>query len=129
MKEVNVDKAQLLVTLRENRDRHIITFRGAIQGWRDEAVEQLDGAAKSLMELELSEAESIVEFPSLWVEAANDRPECHRRDYDRAIAMLEMSHDTIVSISAREFDHFVNDEWDWKTDAFSIANTKYISTR
>ncbi len=127
MKEVNVAVSVLLERLKENRGKHVIEFRDAILGWQTRAVEELDGMAKELSSEDYSAAETLDSdvFPSLWVTAAADRPQCHVKDYDRAIGMLEMSHDTVVKISSQEYSQFIDDEWTWSRE-FTVSNSKYL---
>lgn len=126
MKEVRVKKSELLDILRTNGQKHVQEYQEAIEGWRVETLKELSKLSRKVKKLDLENAVDLTEndFPNLWVSAAQDRPTCHAKDYDRAIAMLDMSTEDEVVISAREFDQFVNDEWDWK-EAFTVSNAKY----
>jgi len=124
MKEVVVGKDELLAKLTENREKHIVEFHKAIDGWRKGAVKELQRAIRKLKRLDLTEVDGTEDYPQLYFEAAQDRPECHTKDYDRAIAMLGMHKEDTIKIATKEFDQFVNDEWAWK-QAFTISNSKY----
>lgn len=123
MKEVTVDILQLLTKLQENREKHIKAYRETAEGWRQRAHKELLELSADLAELDFS-GEEVPRLPKTDLHDLFDRPECHVRDYDRAIAMLQMSVEREVTISAREFDQFVNDEWDW-SERFALSNTKY----
>ena len=124
MKEVTVNRTVLLEKLTANRKTHIVEFHKAIEGWRTEAIKSLQRVQRKLKKLDLTEADGTEKYPQLWFEASQDRPECHTRDYDRAIAMLEMHTEDTIKIATREFDQFVNDQWEWKQE-FTTSNLKY----
>jgi len=126
MKEVTVNKIKLLDILHENREKHIKAFQDTIEGWRQRAHKELLEASVLVAEMDLSRKAVLKPSPKIELHDAFDCPKCHVRDYDRAIAMLQMSVETDVTISAREFDQFVNDQWDW-SEQFLFSNAKYIS--
>lgn len=47
------------------------------------------------------------------------------KDYDRVIAMLEMSVEDEVELEEHDFDRYVLDNWEWKDLAYS-TNSQYI---
>ena len=49
------------------------------------------------------------------------------REYDRAIAMLEMSIGDEIVIDGKMFCQLVRDEWDW-SDEFLLTNSTYSGT-
>ena len=53
-------------------------------------------------------------------------PVDHTADYDRVMAMLEMSVDDTVILSAQEFNQFVLDDWEWSRLA-SYTNQCYAA--
>ena len=125
MRDLNVNKAKLLETLKVNREKHIKEYRKTIEGWREQALKEIGRLGKRLKKVDITNVETLQEddFPNLWIDS-QDRPQCHVRDYDRAIAMLKMSIDETISISASDFDRYVSDEWEWKKE-FQMSNSKY----
>lgn len=53
-------------------------------------------------------------------------PQDHTPDYDRVIAMLEMSVDTVIELDADSFDNYVMDNWAWRANALA-TNTMYAA--
>jgi hypothetical protein len=115
MNEVIVEKARLLAVLKENRKNHADTLEKAISGYRK--------AWEDLLERTLQEVRNggnIDHGLSLPL------PMDHRRDYDRAIKMLEMSTEDKIVISEKDFQRYVMDEWEWKFAA-DLHNMSYAA--
>jgi hypothetical protein len=53
-------------------------------------------------------------------------PSDHTKDYDRVVAMLEMSVDETIILDAHDFDQYVMDNWDCSRFALS-TNTAYAA--
>ena len=53
-------------------------------------------------------------------------PADHTEDYDRVLAMLEMSVDETVILSSEEFSQYVLDRWTWSRFATS-TNQSYAT--
>ena len=53
-------------------------------------------------------------------------PDDHTSDYDRAIGMLEMEVNDIVTIDQEDYSNYVDDNWAWKNQ-WSLSNTNYMS--
>jgi hypothetical protein len=51
-------------------------------------------------------------------------PVDHTADYDRILAMLEMSVDDTIMLDAQEFNQYVLDNWEWSRLA-SYTNQSY----
>lgn len=121
MKQVTVRRDELLGKVEANRTKHVEEFRTAISSWQLAAATEAELLLEKIRDLEPDECTK--EFPALFL-SCSDRPVCHVRDYDRAIAMLRMHEAPLIEISAEEFDQLVNDEWDWK-NVFIASNRKY----
>lgn len=124
MKEVKVNKAELLTKVKINKEKHIEEFNKSIEVWKLRATEGVEATLNSLDSKHFSAKTEHTEFPTFDFDFKYDRPICHLKDYDRAISMLEMSQEVEVSIGAKDFDQLVNDEWGWKGE-FTASNTKY----
>src|SRR6516165_11538428 len=99
MNQVKVRRADLLAKVRTNRDAHRELFLRAQQGYRKLVIEELDRMlADAKAGRQISRAINLAE------------PVDHTADYDRVMAMLEMSVDDTVILSAQEFNQFVLDD-------------------
>lgn len=99
---VTVSKAELLESIRNNRDGHRKKFIQAQMDYRTAVVAELDGMLKDAREGK--KIRRSVSFPE---------PSDHTNDYDRVIRMLEMSVAETIQISGAQFEQFVMDRWNW----------------
>ncbi len=113
MNAIKVSKTTLLATLRTNRDKHRQIFLEAQQGYRIAVITELDN-----MLAEAKAGKKIRRSVTL------TEPMDQTKDYDRAIAMLEMSVETEVSLEEHDFQQYVLDEWTWKRQ-FNTSNMLY----
>jgi hypothetical protein len=118
---IEVDKTQLLSVLEENRVKHRTVFLAALEGYRKEAIRNLNAKVKAL-----SEGRS----PNIHIML--DRPEDHTRDYDRVIGMLKMDKAATFRLDQMTYGQYVNDDWSWKRQwakmSSSYANEVYNNT-
>lgn len=113
MEKVTVKKSVLLEKLQANRADHRGIFEEALDGYRDAALEILEGHIERVRQ---GKVEQI--FVSL------PMPEDHTKDYDRAIGMIEMSVDEEITLSEADFASYVQDDWRWKQQ-FLASNSTY----
>jgi hypothetical protein len=117
MQNVKVKRLALLEKLQSNRKVHRDIFLKAQEGYRKRVIQELDQM--------LAEARAgkpirvVINLP---------QPQDHTPDYDRVIAMLEMSVEDEVQIMAQEFDMYVMDNWAWKPMA-TTTNARYLMER
>lgn len=104
MKTVRVNKSELIKILYENRKKHKREYKESIRAYRVKAVD--------LFNQELQKAVSGKAFKTVF---DLSKPECHEKDYDLIIKMIEMSIDDILEMDQQEFSQLVNDEWTWKS--------------
>lgn len=117
MSTVRVHRVDVLARLEENREGHRATFEEALEGYHRAVVEHLEKA--------LSDARAGKKFtPSIFL----PEPQDHTKDYDRVIALLGMSLDAELELSAMEFSQYVLDDWGWKGD-FIATSSNYTSSR
>ncbi len=108
---VTVKKAELLESLRKNREAHRTTFLDAQKGYREAVIKELDQ-----MLADAREGKNIrksVELPT---------PYDHTSDYDRVIKMLEMCVHDEIKITDSQFQQFVMDDWKWKQQFADVAS-------
>jgi hypothetical protein len=118
MQQVTVRKQDLLAKLRENRKEHHNIFLEAQKSYREAAIKLLDqqlALARNGSPFMLSRIVKLAE------------PQDHTKDYDRAIAMLEMSVGDTITITAQEFANFVEDNWQW-TYQWAASSLQYVPT-
>lgn len=115
MHSVKVRRTHLLESIKVNRDKHRDVFLKAQEGYRTMVIEELDRMLQEAKDGKpIKRAISLVE------------PQDHTEDYDRVIAMLEMSVDNEIEIDSTSFDQYVNDRWSWKQFAES-TNALYAA--
>jgi len=117
MESVKVKKSELLAKLEENRAAHRAVFEEALEGYREAVIKELE-----VMLTDARKGKLIRRTVNL-VE-----PMDQTKDYDRAIAMLKMSQDEIISINESDFACYVLDNWRWR-DQFIASNSSYLKNK
>jgi hypothetical protein len=110
MEKITVEKAALLEKLRENRANHRAIFEEAMDGFQAQAERELKAL---LSDLRKGVRQTIRMNRSV--------PSDHTMDYDRAVAMIEMSLGDTITLSENDFAQYVMDDWGWQ-DQF-LSNT------
>lgn len=115
MDEVRVPKTKLLAKLKENRTQHREMFEKALEGYRELIIEVLE---KKLSDAKAGKkVDTYINLPM---------PTDQTKDYDRAIAMIEMDVSKVVTLDATEFSNYVMDDWSWKQQ-FTLSNSAYFA--
>ena len=117
MNTVAVKREELLTKVRTNRDAHRTLFLKAQEGYRKLVIEELDRMLAD------AKAGRPIARPINLVEPAD-----HTEDYDRVLAMLEMSVDDTVILGAEEFSQYVLDRWTWSRFAISTNKSYAVGT-
>lgn len=116
MELIRVDKDELIAKLTENKAKHREVLEEAIEGFRTDALARLE---EQIAQIERGSVREVhIRIPRL-----SD----HTRDYDRVIAMLEMSQDDEIMLSETDFASYVMDDWAWKRE-FIVGNKMYSKT-
>jgi hypothetical protein len=117
MNSIKVNKADLLKKLHENRDAHKLTFTEAMEGYKEKVQawleERLAAAKKGRV------PDMLFNLP---------HPIDQTKDYNRAIAMLEMSVDDVIELEEHDFQCYVQDEWSWSRTT-TMTNTMYMKAK
>lgn len=116
MKEVRVSIDDLETALVSNRAKHEAEYKEALVGYRVKMERNC--------ELMLADARAQQDV----VSRIEMKPREHLDEYDRAIAMCEMSEDEFVTLSAQEFDQFCRDNWAWTRD-FKTSAAYYMDSK
>jgi hypothetical protein len=114
LNQVTVKKDELMDALRTNMSEHRDMFEKAQKGFREQVIELLDRRLK-----DARDGKKVELFIGL------TEPQDHTSDYERAIRMLEMSVDDEITMSARDFEQFVMDNWEWKRN-FVETSAMYV---
>ena len=114
--ETTVETSALLAKLRANRENHRKILAEAFAGYIEEAKATIN---KTLDEL-MSGRPVALQFRLA-------PPSDHTKDYDTAIAMVEMHTNQAVTLDSSDFANLVMDDWGWMRD-FLHSNKKYSST-
>lgn len=114
MENITVKKADLLKTLTANRNKHREVFEQALEGYRDAVIEALE------KRLDDARKGRKIDLRLYFQEPADQT-----KDYDRAIAMLNMSVEDKVNLSERDFAQYVLDDWAWK-EQWIGSNSAYV---
>jgi hypothetical protein len=110
MEKITVQKAELLEKLRANRTDHRSIFEEAMDGFAREVTAELQNA---LDNIRAGRRRDVRVYRSV--------PRDHTGDYDRAIAMIEMSIGSTIVLTENDFAQYVMDDWGWQ-DQF-LSNT------
>ncbi|HET9011667.1 MAG TPA: hypothetical protein VFN38_07605 [Gemmatimonadaceae bacterium] len=113
MREVKVKKTDLLKVLRKNRAAHRQIFEEALVGYQEKVVAALE---RSLAQAR--KGQRVAE--RFYIQ----QPQDQTAEYDKAIAMCEMSVDGELTLTSQEFEAYVMDRWQWK-DTFLRSNSLY----
>lgn len=114
MKNVTVSRKELLAKVIKNRDAHREIFLKAQVGYRAAVVTELDKMLEEARQNKpIRRQISLIE------------PSDNTEDYNRVIAMLEMSTEEKIELQSHEFDQYVLDNWQWKAMAM-FANNSYL---
>jgi len=116
MKNILVTKTHLLEKLKENRAAHRGIFEEAVEGYRSEAVKQLEAHIERI---------KSGKMPTVFVRL--EAPEDHTDEYDVVIGMLEMDLDDRVELTQADYRAYVMDDWNWKNQ-FLTSNSLYSGT-
>lgn len=113
MRDVTLNKTDVLKTMKENRAKHENIYKEACIGFLAEV--------QKIMSSRQNDAAKIREIDEL------ESPVSYLGHYDEVIEMLAMSIDDKVVLSHSDFKQYMMDRWNWQ-DSFLNSNAKYSST-
>jgi hypothetical protein len=116
MRDVKMDKAELLNIVRENKEKHIREYNEAVEDYKKAAVKLAQENLELANTGDLDKISKIKSLPS--------KPTSYEDSYTRAIRMLELSVESIIEIEEQIFNQLVLDEWQWKHN-FAVASALY----
>ncbi len=139
MREVKVNRENLLSKVVANRDKHVAEYKEAVAGYKVEAAEKVEEAhrkaVKALADGKKNALTRIADMTDADVERGpGDHivvvqgfsvslrvPQNHEKDYSAVISMLELCVDETIMLRADEHACYVMDDWDWKQDFQTVA--------
>lgn len=144
-RKVTVNRLDLIAKLKANQSLHIEKFNTAVAGYVFAAEEQLQQAFDEAMldarrrfedikgKLNRFDPERPNKMPSAWsvcsgVSLSIPVPANFSEMYGTAIEMMEWDTRAEVELTYAEFQCFVQDEWDWKTE-FEAITARYSTPR
>jgi hypothetical protein len=110
-----IQKAELLEIVKKNREAHVAEVKKAREQWKTKMVRM----AKLIVEA----GPKLRRFPKA-LEALDQVPQSHARDFDDAIRALELHHDDIIELSPHNFEQLVLNRWSW-SDSHVYMNFAY----
>ena len=115
MRSVKINKVELLGIVRENKSKHILEYK--------EAVDDFIEAARNIVNYNVDKInEGTVEAIAKCKPVPN-APLSYEDEYSRAIRMLELSVENEIELEADVFNQLVLDEWTWKNNFAMMAST------
>jgi len=112
MKDVTVDKNELLAALKNNRKQHEDEFKKIMENYMETLTVKFEEGYDLLSKGKIPD----LDMPSV--------PESHIDDYDSAIKMVEMEVGETFVLEDRDFRQLVMDEWSWKR-MFEMTKSAY----
>jgi len=114
--KIEADKVEVLVTLRENREKHQKIVQEARVGYLK--------AARKELEIRLKQLESG-KIVALHFSLATPRD--NTSVYDTAIEMLVLHQQKTVTLDSEQVRSLIQDQWDWTRD-WIATNAQYSQT-
>lgn len=103
MSPVTVDRNNLILIVKGNRDRHRETFVKACAVFKERAIAQIEDLVS---QIKAGKVRSLhIPLPV---------PEEHTEDYDRALRMLDMHTGSTIELTEDAYRCLVDDEWGWR---------------
>ena len=115
MKSVKLNKKELLGIVRENKAKHILAYKEAVEDYLEAARNIVNYNVDRVNERTI---EAIAKCKNMPV-----APKSYEDEYERAIRMLELSVDKEIELEADVFNQLVLDEWAWKNSFAVMAST------
>lgn len=155
LQEIKVSREEVLKIVQENKEKHDLILKDAIEGYwlnaetflKKNEKEQLDQFNKShreqLKKLRKERKERIKfvkdktkkDLENVTNKNREDGfiywmgkfPEDHGDDYSGTIRRLELSVDNELELNSNEFDSYIRNKWSWK-DSFLSCNSGYVTS-
>lgn len=118
MKAIEVNKADLEQALRVNRDEHVTIYQKALEAYKVKVRAWLEDNLAYIEAGEFDKVRRTCPYPT---------PEEHTEDFQRVIDMLGWDIHTTYELNERDFQCYVQNEWDWNR-SFMANTAAYLVT-
>ena len=118
MKNVKMNRLELLKIVKENATKHVHDYDEAVQDYK---IGVLKVAGTNLKLAKTGELEKFAAFQRMPATPVN-----YADNYTRAIRMLELSVEDTIEVEEHIFNQLVLDEWGWK-QSFVAQSALYKS--
>lgn len=115
MKSVKLNKTELLGIVRENKSKHILAYKEAVDDYME--------AARTIVNYNVDRINERTVEAIAKCKTVPAAPKSYEDEYSRAIRMLELSVETEIELEADVFNQLVLDEWHWKNQFSLMAST------
>jgi len=102
MKQVLVEKVELLNILKTNKQLHLDEYEKAEKEFREAGI----AALEEMLEKFKTGGDNSLRVPLL-------APVCHEEEYDSAIRMLEVSCEDKIALDEHEAQNLIMNNWSW----------------
>jgi len=113
-RKITVKKSDLINKIKENKEKHIVSYNEAVEAYRFEAFEQLKKLGEKAKEGSLDLSLNLV------------TPIDNRDNYDKIIDMFEWEVNEEVELTQQEFNEYVHDDTEIARTAL-MSNSIYLN--
>jgi len=110
---ISVEKKDLIVKIKENKENHIKEFDKAVEAYREEALRQLRTQLERVEEGAVDAKLDLI------------TPVNNADNYDKIIEMFDWEVKDVVELQQDEFREYVQDETDFAVTA-RMSNSAYL---
>ena len=138
---MEVNRQQLVETLKKNLEKHVADYEEAKAGYRSTLLSKLEDAYQRAkvqidecyekVKEEVSQlTDDSIESQGNWVVLLHEIsvnmpvPKSYASEYRAAIDMAEWDVRETLELTSAEFNCFVRDQWDWQSE-FQTLSTMY----
>jgi len=115
MNNVRTKKGQVLETVKKNRDEHVMIFQESLKAWKSDVARTLN------TELEKCQSGKNNDWSAI-LQLENRMPISYEKEYNRAIAMLELEVRDEIELDAQTFAQLIQDDWHWQRNFLASAS-------
>lgn len=116
MRAVKLNKEELLKIVRANKEKHVKDFAEAVEDYKAAVLKIAKDNLRLAKSGDLAKIAEMKSFPN--------KPASYEDSYARAIRMLELSVEDVITLEEDVFNQLVLDEWSWKR-GFMAASALY----
>jgi len=114
MNSVRVKKNELEMKVWENKQRHDKLLKETTRRYWAACKAELEKAMERVEKMDKSWSVGLLSLP---------KPEDHSMDYEDAMAMLKMSCDETIELSAEDFSKLVLNQWEWRRGFLHVCSS------